>query len=97
MSEPDYSGVQDTHVTHEAETAEAVDAQMRRTSDNATIAAVTATAITDAASPGSSYVQAEVVALRTEIVALNARQAEIIAKFNLVLDTLKEAELVPTA
>lgn len=97
MSEPDYSGVQDTHVTHEAETAEAIDAQMRRTSDDATIAAVTATAITDAASPGGSYVQAEVVALRTEIVALNARLQDTVVKFNLVLNLLKEAELLPSA
>ena len=97
MSEPDYSNVQDTHVPHEADAAEATDAQLRRTSDNPTIAAVTATAISDAASPGASYVQAEVVAIRTEVVALNARLQDLTVKFNSVLDTLKEAELVPSS
>ena len=75
MSEPDYSNVADVHVPHEAETAEAVDAQMRRTSTHAAIA--------DPASPGSSYVQAEVVALRTAIVA--------------ILDVLRDAELIPSS
>ena len=59
MTEPDYSGVQDTHVPHEGAEAEATDAQMRRTSDHAAIA--------DLASPGSTYVQAEAVAARNKI------------------------------
>ena len=97
MSEPDYSNVDDENVPHEAAVAGAIDDQLARTSDNATIAAVTATAITDAASPGGSYVQAEVVAIRTEVVALNARLQDLTTKFNLVLDTLVEAELLPSA
>jgi hypothetical protein len=97
MSTPDYSGVGDTHVAHEAEEAAATDAQMRRTSDHAAIADVTATAISDAASPGASYTQAEVVAMRTEIVALNARLALAVAAVNEVLDVLRDAELIPAA
>lgn len=97
MSEQSYEGVEDTHVPHEAEQAQATDAQMRRTSDNAAIAAVTSTAISDAASPGSSYVQAEVVAIRTEVVALNARLAETVTKLNLALEVLREAELIPSS
>lgn len=38
MSTPDYSDVEDTSVPHEAEHAEATDAQMRRTSDHGPIA-----------------------------------------------------------
>ncbi len=97
MSEPDYSHVQDSHVPHEREVAEAVDAQMERTSDNAAIAAVTATAIPDAAAAGSSYVQAEVNAIRDEVVALNARLADTVAKLNLALEVLREAELIPAS
>lgn len=97
MTDPDYSGVKDTNVQGEARVARAVDAQMRRTSNNAAIAAVTATAISDAASPGASYVQAEVVALRTEIVAINARLAEAVTKLNLALEVLREAELIPSS
>lgn len=95
--EPDYSGVGDTHVPHEAEQAEATDAQMRRTSTHAAIADVTATAISDAASPGATYVQAEVVALRTEIVALNARLALVVVALNGALAVLRDAELIPAA
>lgn len=96
MSEPDYN-FQDTHVPHEAEVAEAVDAQMRRTSDNAAIAAVTATAIPDAASAGGTYVQAEINAIRDEVVALNARLALTVAALNSALEVLREAELIPTS
>ncbi len=91
------SEIQDSNVPHESHVDDAIDAQMRRTSDNATIAAVTATAISDAASPGGSYTQAEVVAIRTEVVALNARLQDVTTKFNLVLEVLKEAELIPAA
>ena len=59
MSEPDYSGVQDTHVPHEAEVDEAVDAQMARTSDHAAIA--------DLAAPSATYVEAEALAARGKI------------------------------
>lgn len=97
MQTPDYSGVGDTHVPHEKDVDEAIDSQMRRTSTHAAIADVTATAISDAASPGASYVQAEVVALRTEIVALNARQAEMIGKVNDMLAVLRDAELIPSS
>ncbi len=97
MSEPDYSGVSDTNVPHEAEVDAAIDEQMERTSTHAAIADVTATAITDAASPGSSYNQAEVVALRTELVALNARLALVVASHNAVLAVLRDAELIPTS
>lgn len=97
MSEPDYSNVQDVNVPHEGEVAEAVDAQMARTSDNAAIAAVTATAIPDAAEAGGTYAQAEVNAIRDEVVALNARLADTVAKFNLVLEVLREAELIPAS
>jgi hypothetical protein len=97
MSEPDYTGVSDSHVPHEGQVDEAIDSQMRRTSSHAAIADVTATAITDAASPGSSYVQAEVVALRTEIVALNARLALAVAACNAMLAVLRDAELIPSS
>lgn len=97
MSEPDYSNVQDVNVPHESEVAEAVDAQMARTSDNAAIAAVTATAIPDAASAGATYVQAEVNAIRDEVVALNARLALAVTALNLALEVLREAELIPTS
>lgn len=72
MTTPDYSGVGDTHVPHEAETDEAIDAQMRRTSD--------AAAIADVADVSASYTQAEVQAI---VDALNGalavlRDAELI-------------------
>ena len=72
MSEPDYSGVSDTHVDHEADVDEAIDAQMRRTSDRAAVA--------DPASPGASYVQAEAVAVRDAVVTILdvLRDAELI-------------------
>lgn len=60
MSEPDYSGVEDTHVPHEAEVDEAIDEQMKRTSTHAAIA--------NPGSPSSSYVQAEAVAVRDALV-----------------------------
>lgn len=87
----------DEHVPHEPEVDAAVDDQLARTSSHAAIADVTATAISDAASPGSSYVQAEVVALRTEIVALNARLAEAVGAVNEILDVLRDAELIPSS
>jgi hypothetical protein len=59
MAEEDYSGVGDTHEPHEAEAAEATDAQMRRTSDHAAIA--------DLAAPSSTYVEAEALAARGKI------------------------------
>lgn len=59
MTEPDYSGVKDTNVDHEAAAAEATDDQMERTSDHAAIA--------DLASPSGTYVQAEAVAARNKI------------------------------
>lgn len=95
MSEPDYSGVQDTHVPHEGKVDEAIDAQMERTSTHAAIPDVTATAITDAGSPGATYVQAEAVAVRTEVVALNARLALTVAAVNNMLAVLRDAELIP--
>jgi len=72
METPDYSGVGDTHVSHEADVDEAIDSQMRRTSD--------AGAIADPASPGASYVQAEAVAVRNAVVAILGvlRDAELI-------------------
>lgn len=72
MSEPDYSGVGDTNIPHEAEVDKAVDAQMRRTSTHAAIA--------DPGSPGSSYVQAEAVATNDAVKAILAvlRDAELI-------------------
>ena len=88
---------QDEFVPHEDKVDEAVDAQMRRTSSHAAIADVPATPISDAASPGSSYVQAEVVALRTEIVALNARLALVVTALNDVLAVLRDAELIPSS
>lgn len=60
MSEPDYSGVEDTHVPHEGEVDEAIDAQMERTSTHAAIA--------NPDSPGAGYVQAEAVAVRNAVV-----------------------------
>lgn len=87
----------DEHVPHEPAVDAAVDDQLARTSDHAAVADVTATAIADAASPGSSYVQAEVVALRTQLVALNARLASNVAATNAVLDVLRDAGLLPTS
>lgn len=75
MATPEYPNVGDTHVAHEAEQAQATDAQMRRTSDNP--------AIPNLASPGAAYVQAEAVAARDKI--------------NLILEVLREAELIPAA
>lgn len=97
MSEPDYSNVQDVNVPHEAEVAEAIDAQMRRTSDNAAIPAVTATAIDDAPEVGGTYAQAEVNAVRDQLVAVNARLAATVAALNLALEVLREAELIPSS
>jgi len=51
--------IDDTHVPHEQQVTEAVDAHARRTSDHAAIA--------DLASPSASYVQAEAVAMRGKI------------------------------
>lgn len=59
MSEPDYSGVQDVHVPHEAEVDEAIDAQMERTSTHAAVA--------DLAAPSATYVEAEALAARNKI------------------------------
>lgn len=87
----------DEHVPHEAEVDAAVDDQLARTSSQAAIANVTATAISDAASPGASYVQAEEVAIRTEVVALNARLQDLTVKFNQVLGVLRDAELIPSS
>lgn len=97
MSTPDYSGVQDDHVQHEGDVDEAIDSQMRRTSSHAAIADVTATAISDAAAVGSSYSQAEVNALQTELVAVNARLALVVTALNGVLAVLRDAELIPTS
>lgn len=87
----------DSNIAHEAQVDRAVDAQLRRTSDHGVVADVTATAIPDAASPGATYDQTEVVALRTELVAVNARLALAVAATNAVLDVLRDAELIPTA
>ena len=72
MSEPDYSGVEDTHVPNEAEVDEAIDSQMRRTS--------TAAAIADPTAPGAAYVQAEAMSNHAAIVAILGvlRDAELI-------------------
>lgn len=85
----------DENVPHEAEVDAAIDDQLARTSTHVAIASVTATSISDAASPGSSYTQAEVVALRTELVAVNARLAATVAALNNVLVVLRDAELIP--
>lgn len=87
----------DTNVAHEPQVDAAVNAQLRRTSDHAAIADVTATPISDAASPGAAYVQSEAVAVRTEVVAINARLALVIAGLNEVLDVLRDAELIPSS
>lgn len=97
MSEPDYEGVSDTNVAHEGEVDHAIDAQMRRTSTHAAIADVTATPISDAASVGGTYSQSEVNALRTELVAVNARLALAVAALNGVLAVLRDAELIPSS
>lgn len=67
------SEIHDTNVPHEQSVADAVDAQLDRTSDNAAIA--------NLASPSGTYVQAEAVAARDKI--------------NLILEVLREAELIP--
>lgn len=91
------ANIRDEHVPHEGAQASATDAQMRRTSDHAAIGDVTATPIVDAGIPGAAYVEAEVVALHTEIVALNARLALAVAAVNEVLDVLRDAELIPAS
>ena len=65
----------DKNVPGEARVDRAIDDQLARTSSHAHIA--------DPASPGASYVQAEVVALRTAIVA--------------ILDILEDAGLMPAS
>jgi hypothetical protein len=105
MSDEQYPYVHDTHVPHEAETAEAIDAQLRRTSDHASIADIDildADAIEDAGTVGGTYSQSEVAALRTELVAVNAALAdaqakidELIGAFNEALAVLRDAELIP--
>lgn len=97
MQTPDYSGVGDSHVPHEGQVDEAIDAQMRRTSTHAAIADVTATPISDAASVGGTYSQSEVNALRTELVAVNARLALAVTALNGVLAVLRDAELIPSS
>jgi hypothetical protein len=58
------------------------------------VAAVTATAIEDAAACGGTYAAAEVNALRTEIVALNARSVLQTAAINALLVELKGNGLI---
>lgn len=72
MSEPDYSGVADENVPHEAAHAEAVDDQLARTSDHAAIA--------DLAAPSATYVEAEAIAMTGKINAILdvLRDAELI-------------------
>jgi hypothetical protein len=62
MSEPDYSNVEDTHVPHEGAVAEAIDAQMERTSTHAAIA--------NPGAPGGTYAQAEAAAVRDALVSV---------------------------
>lgn len=108
MSEPDYSNVQDVHVPHEAEVAEAIDAQMARTSSEAHVADVAvltpAATITPVASAGSTYSEAEADAAVTAINALitqgAATETNVIAldgKVNKILKVLEDAGLLPTA
>lgn len=66
--------IEDENVPHEANVADAIDDQMERTSSHAAIA--------DVASPGSSYVQAEHVAMRNAI--------------NDILEVLRDAGLIPS-
>ena len=63
----------DANVPHEGKVADAIDAHMQRTSNNA--------AIPDLAAPSAGYVQAEATAARDKI--------------NLILEVLREAELIP--
>lgn len=69
---PDYSNVPDATVNNEKRVDEAIDAQMRRTSD--------AGAIADLAAASGTYVQAEATATRTTINSILAvlRDAELI-------------------
>lgn len=67
--------VGDEHVPHEAAVADAVDAHMRRTSNNV--------AIPNLAAPSATYVEAEALAARDKI--------------NLILEVLREAELIPSS
>ena len=105
MSEPEYE-IQDTHVPHEAEVAEAVDAQMRRTSAKTHIADVAVlvaqTAITPVASASVGYVQGEANAavtainfVKTQCAATEANVISLDAKVNAVLGVLRDAEILP--
>jgi len=105
MSEPEYE-IQDTHVPHEAEVAEAVDAQMRRTSAETHLADVAVlvaqTAITPVGSSSVGYIQGEanarVTAINFLITQCAATEANVISldtKVNAILDILEDAELVP--
>lgn len=89
--------VPDRHVPHEQQVRDTIDDRLEDTSDHGVIADVIATAISDAASPGATYDQAEVVALRTQLVAVNARLALVVASHNAVLDVLRDAELIPSS
>ena len=91
------SATHDENVPHEAQVDAAIDDQMQRTSTHAAIADVTATAISDAAAVGATYNQTEVNAIRTEVVALNARLALTVAALNNALAVLRDAELIPTS
>jgi len=108
MSEPEYE-IQDTHVPHEAEVAEAVDAQMRRTSTQAHIAdvavlAATTPAVSTVGGAGGTYAEAEadaaVVAINALIAQAALTEANVIsldAKINLILKVLQDVELVPSS
>jgi hypothetical protein len=87
----------DRYVRNEPQVDDAINAQMRRTSSHAAIANVTATAISDAAAVGGTYSQSEVNALRTELVAVNARLALTVAALNNALQVLRDAELIPAS
>lgn len=108
MSEPDYSSVQDTHVPHEAEVAEAIDDQMERTSDHAAVADVAVlvaqTTIEPVASASAAYVEAEADAavaainfLITQGAATEENVISLDAKVNEILDVLRDAGLLPAS
>ena len=100
--------IEDIHVPHEEAVDTEIDSELEDLSDQGTISDVAArtthATINDAAAVGSSYSQAEVNALRTEIVALNAANSvneamldSMRTKLNQVLGVLRDSGLIPSA
>ena len=107
-TEIEYPNVSDTHVPHEAEQAQTIDAQMRRTSDHDEINDVvdlpTHEVIATVNAPSSGYVEGEAGAAVTAIndlisavTGLDGRVQDLIDAVNGILEVLRDAELLPAS